>query len=124
MSYFTETFNFILEDGKASELGKDFVYGATMGIKYGGVMGGMMAARHPRQLTYKAKNGKEYHGDSAFNRWWNDILVDERGKDGYKSLSAMEKYKLAQRIQKATNDACDKAVASKQYDLNKIKIKY
>ena len=83
-----------------------------------------MVEKYPRQLIYKSTNGKVYHGKAAFDKWWAGILANERKTDEFKSLSASEKYITMQKIQKFVNIQVAKAIRSKQYDLNRIKINY
>ena len=126
MSYFTETFDVALSkitEDKRVEFAKDVMYAGKMGALYG-VVGASMAEKYPRHLIYKSTNGKVYYGKAAFDKWWADILTNERKTDEFKSLSASEKYITMQKIQKFVNTQVAKAIRSKQYDLNRIKINY
>lgn len=121
MSYFTDTFNAILEGidsddvidvGKA--IGKGVAATALSGGNpIAGVQAGMGEMKYPYEIEYASTDGNIYHGKVAYTMAKKDYI---KKKEGNKKLSIKEKMDLSNKVEARLN----MAIAYERYDLNKV----
>ena len=121
MSYFTKTFNLILEDidtddvidvGKA--IGKGVAATALSGGNpIAGVQAGMGEMKYPYEIEYASSDGSIYHGKMAYKIASKDYIEKKESK---KKLSLKEKMELKNKVEARLN----MAIAYERYDLNKV----
>lgn len=137
MSYFTETFELVLEKLDKDTLKnahKNGLQGAALSALHGPA-GGLMALKYPAELTYKSIDGKEYHGKAARDKWMNDQMRNKEYMYFYKDhvMDSVEHQKKVKDYYKAkgckvyfkeADDIIAKMIANKDYNLNKHKISW
>lgn len=119
MSYFTETFNLILEmdsndiidAGKA--VGTGVAAAAITGNPIAGAKAGMGEMKYPYDITYAGEDGNIYHGKMAYTLARNDYI---KKKEKDKKLSIKERMSLSNKVEARLN----MAIAYERYDLNKV----
>lgn len=120
MSYFTETFNLILEGidtddvidaGKA--VGRGVATTALTGNPIAGVQAGMGEMKYPYEIEYAGFDGNIYHGKMAYTIAKKDYIEKKESK---KKLSLKEKMELKNKVETRLN----MAIAYERYDLNKV----
>lgn len=110
MSYFTETFEYVLNEASDSDIKK---YRTKRFIKSMLIPAPLsLVIRYPNKLVYIAKNGKTYHGMNAYSYLFSDYIIEKKGKDA--------SFEDRMKINKQVNDKIDGAVVDKEYDLNKV----
>ena len=130
MSYFTETFEYLLEKmdidkeelgnnamnaGKA--VGKAAVTTALTGNPVKGAMAAADEIKFPYEITYIDSDNHEYHGKMAYNRAKSDYI---KKKTNGKKLGFKDKMTLNKRVEARLN----MALAYERYDLNRVLAMY
>lgn len=119
MSYFTETFNAILEMDKGDivdagkAVGTGIATAAITGNPIAGAQAGMGEMKYPYDITYASEDGNVYHGKMAYKIAKKDYI---KKKEKGKKLSIKEKMDLTNKVEARLN----MAIAYERYDLNKV----
>ena len=121
MSYFTETFNYILEGIDSDDvidaskaIGKGVAATALSGGNpIAGVKAGMGEMKYPYEIEYASEDGNIYHGKVAYTMAKKDYI---KKKEDKKKLSLKEKIDLSNKVEARLN----MAIAYERYDLNKV----
>ena len=119
MSYFTETFNLILEmeSNDIIDAGKAIGTGAVTAVLTGnpiaGAKAGMKEMKYPYDITYAGEDGNVYHGKIAYTKAKDDYI---KKKEKNKKLGVKEKMDLSNKVEARLN----MAIAYERYDLNKV----
>ena len=124
MSYFTETFNLILEEINADKI-KDYGYKVALRTAFTPLFGDTIAKKYPRELVYIDKiAGKTYHGYAAYTIWCRDVLRDFKLSDAYMQAAPQFQIKGENELKKCCEEEVAKAISDKRYKLNDIKVSF